>query len=192
MILKNGIELYHASYTPIKKIDLSLCASGKDFGKGFYVTADYHQACRFLRTAIGKAIKNKVPNVNEKVGYVSIFEYELCPNSDIKYHEFKTSDVDWLHCIVAHRKHGILYSELSKWKYFDIIAGKIANDSTNQVLTAYINGFYGEVGTYEADETAIKFLLPENLSNQICFRSEKSLTNLCFKDFKIVELEKFK
>ena len=184
--------LYHGTIYDFDDIDVSAGKGYKDFGKGFYVTADYHQACRFLRTAIGKAIKNKVPNVNEKVGYVSIFEYELCPNSDIKYHEFKTSDVDWLHCIVAHRKHGILYSELSKWKYFDIIAGKIANDSTNQVLTAYINGFYGEVGTYEADETAIKFLLPENLSNQICFRSEKSLTNLCFKDFKIVELEKFK
>ena len=189
MILENGIALYHASYVPVKKIDLSLCASGKDFGKGFYVTTDYHQACRFLRTAIGKALKNKVPNVKENIGYVSVFEYESKPDSGITYHKFKTSDEDWLHCVVAHRKSGMLSEELSRWRDFDIIAGKIANDSMNQVLTAYINGFYGEVGSYEADETAIKFLLPNNLSNQICFRSEKSLATVRFKDFKTVVLE---
>ena len=36
MILKDGMLLYHGSYAPIDKIDLSMCASGKDFGKGFY------------------------------------------------------------------------------------------------------------------------------------------------------------
>ena len=70
-----------------------------------------------------------------------------------------------------------------------IIAGKIAIDSTNQVLTAYINGFYGEVGSYEADETAIKFLLPNKLSDQICFRTEYSLKNLHFIDSKIEKQE---
>ena len=123
MILTDGIELYHASYTAVEKIDLSLCAAGKDFGKGFYVTTDYSQACRFIRTAIGN------------------------------------------------------------------IAGKIANDSTNQILSAYINGFYGEVGSYEADETAIKFLLPNNLSDQICFRTENALQNLHFKGYRTVKLE---
>lgn len=91
--------------------------------------------------------------------------------------------------MVAHRKFGILDGELERWRNYDIIAGKIANDSTNQVLTAYINGFYGEVGSYEADETAIKFLLTNKLSDQICFRTEKALANLTFKDCKIEILE---
>lgn len=189
MILKAGIELYHASYTVVDKIDLSLCSSGKDFGKGFYVTTDYNQACRFMRTAIGKALKNLIPNVKENAGFVSIFEYEINDTENLNSYEFKSADKDWLHCVVAHRKSGILQDELSKWQNFDIISGKIANDSTNQVLTAYINGFYGEIGSFEADETAINFLLPENLSNQICFRTEKSLSNLHFKGFKTVKLE---
>ncbi len=189
MILTDGIELYHASYTAVEKIDLSLCAAGKDFGKGFYVTTDYSQACRFIRTAIGKALKNHVENVDSGTGYVSVYEYKTDKSANINYFEFRSSDEGWLHCVVAHRKRGILKNELEKWQDYDIIAGKIANDSTNQVLTAYINGFYGEVGSYEADETAIKFLLPNNLSDQICFRTEKALQNLHFKGYRTVKLE---
>jgi len=55
---------------------LSLCAAGKDFGKGFYVTTDYSQACRSIRTAIGKALKNHVENVDSGTGYVSVYEYK--------------------------------------------------------------------------------------------------------------------
>ena len=40
MKLKDGMILYHGSYTPVQNIDLTKCAAGKDFGKGFYVTAD--------------------------------------------------------------------------------------------------------------------------------------------------------
>lgn len=189
MILTNGIKLYHASYKVIEKIDLALCASGKDFGKGFYVTTDYNQACRFIRTAIGKALKNHVSDVKPDTGYVSVYEYKSDLSSKIEYHEFKSADEDWLHCVVAHRKSGILKDELERWQDYDIIAGKIANDSTNQVLTAYINGFYGEVGSYEADETAIKFLLTNKLSDQICFRTEKSVARLSFTDCKIEKLE---
>ena len=189
MILTNGITLYHASYKPVEKIDLSLCAAGKDFGKGFYVTTDYKQACRFIRTSIGKALKNHVADVKSDTGYVSVFEYGQNSSTEVNYYEFSSADEDWIHCVVAHRKFGILDGELERWRNYDIIAGKIANDSTNQVLTAYINGFYGEVGSYEADETAIKFLLPNKLSDQICFRTENALANLTFKDCKIEILE---
>ena len=189
MILREEITLYHASYTVIKKIDLSLCASGKDFGQGFYVTTDYNQACRFIRSAIGKAVKNHVKDVKSDIGYISIFKYKQNLSTNIRYHEFNSADEDWLHCVVAHRKSDALKNEVQKWQDYDIIAGKITNDSTNQVLTAYINGFYGEVGSTEADATAIKFLIPNKLSDQICFRTEKALKSLCFKEYKIVKLE---
>ncbi len=189
MILTDGIELYHASYTVVKDIDLSLCAKGKDFGKGFYLTTDYNQACKFVKTAIGKALKNGVLNVKADVGYISVFEYKHNPENNIHFLEFESADENWLHCVIAHRKLGLLKESLSTWKSYDIIAGKIANDSTNQVLTAYMNGFYGEVGSYEADKTAIKFLLPNKLSNQICFKTTKSLSCLQFKDYKTVTIE---
>lgn len=37
--LKEGMLLYHGSYTEVSKIDLSKCIAGKDFGKGFYTTS---------------------------------------------------------------------------------------------------------------------------------------------------------
>lgn len=33
--LKNGMPLFHGSYTTVEKIDLTLCNNGKDFGRGF-------------------------------------------------------------------------------------------------------------------------------------------------------------
>lgn len=46
MILNEGIVLYHGSYKEISDIDLNLCAKGKDFGQGFYLTTDFESASR--------------------------------------------------------------------------------------------------------------------------------------------------
>ncbi|WP_196814247.1 DUF3990 domain-containing protein [Butyrivibrio sp. LC3010] len=40
MKLKDGMLLYHGSYTSVENIDLNQCMNGKDFGKGFYLTSD--------------------------------------------------------------------------------------------------------------------------------------------------------
>lgn len=37
-MLRTGDVLYHGSYAKVDHIDLSLCVSGKDFGRGFYLT----------------------------------------------------------------------------------------------------------------------------------------------------------
>ena len=93
---------------------------------------------------------------------------------------FDDANRDWLHCVAEHRKRDLFSKSQNDWNEFDIIAGKIANDTTNQVLTTYINGLYGEVGSDLADETAIRLLFPNKLSDQICFKTEKSLKMLSF------------
>ncbi len=52
MKLKDGMLLFHGSYTPVEKIDLERCAKGKDFGRGFYLTSDLNQARNFIRSSI--------------------------------------------------------------------------------------------------------------------------------------------
>jgi len=42
------IELYHGSNMIVKEIDLNKGRLGKDFGKGFYLSEDKHQAMRIL------------------------------------------------------------------------------------------------------------------------------------------------
>ena len=189
MILCDGTELYHASYKIVETVDLSKCNPGKDFGTGFYLTTSYSQACRFVKTAIAKAIKNGIKDVKPDTGYISVFKYKEKPAKKISYFEFSGADEDWLHCVAAPRQKGLLKGEISKWEKYDILAGKIANDATNQVLTAYMNGLYGEIGSYEADETAIKFLLPDNLSDQICFRTQKAVDTLQFQNYETIKVE---
>ena len=76
MILQDNIKLYHASYIAVEKIDLTLCSEGKDFGKGFYLTTNYEQACRFVKTSIKKAIKNGINISNNSIGYISVYEFK--------------------------------------------------------------------------------------------------------------------
>ena len=189
MILENGIELYHASYKIVDTIDLSKCNPGKDFGTGFYVTTSYKQACRFVKTSIAKAIKNGVKDIQPDTGYISLFKYKENLAIKISYFEFSGANEDWLHCVAAHRQKGLLKDEIAKWQKYDILAGKIANDATNQVLTAYMNGLYGEIGSYEADEAAIKFLIPDNLSDQICFRTQNAVETLQFQKYEIIKVK---
>ena len=180
MILENNKPLYHGSYIAVDKPDLSKCLKGKDFGQGFYLTTDIDQARRFVKSSIGKALKNGIEISDKSKGYLSIFNV----NQDgLLIHEFETADSEWLHCVAAHRMKGILPRELEKWEKYDVIAGKIANDTTNQVITAYINGLYGEVGSEEADETAIRLLKPEKLTDQICIRTQKAIKKLNYIDF---------
>ena len=47
--------LYHGSYTEISTVDLSKCKPGKDFGRGFYLTASFEQAQNFVPLSIKKA-----------------------------------------------------------------------------------------------------------------------------------------
>ena len=188
MILKENIVLYHGSYTEVKKIDLSLCAKGKDFGKGFYLTSDFSQAARFVKTAVAKAKKNGVIKEPVESGFVSSFRFNTKP--DVSFFEFEEASRDWLHCVVAHRHSGLLSEETERFGNIDIISGKIANDTTNQVITAYMNGLYGTVGSEAADNIAIGLLLPDKLSNQICFRSESSLQCLSFLESKSVPLRR--
>lgn len=176
MIINSGIKIYHGSYTTVEKPDLSMCGKGKDFGQGFYVTTDKEQARRFVRSSIGKAIKNGLCDDKQRVGYVSI--YEFTDLNSLKIYEFESADRDWLHCVAMHRRHSLFSDELGRWAKYDVIGGKIANDNTNQVITAYINGLYGVVGSEIADRTAIGLLLPEKLTDQICLRTDKVLKRL--------------
>jgi hypothetical protein len=171
-------KLFHGSYMVVEKPDLKKCEAGKDFGKGFYLTTDVDQARRFVKSAVGKALKNGMVSEPRKKGYVSIF---TCGSTEgLRVFEFKTADKEWLHCVASHRRSGLMPGEEKKWKDYDIIVGKIANDNTNQVITAYINGVYGEVGSDTADRIAIGLLLPEKLTDQICFRTQKAINTLTY------------
>ena len=127
-----------------------------------------------------KAKKNGIVVEDELRGYLNI--YTITDLNDLQVYEFPTANREWLHCVAAHRRSQLFADEVQKWDKYDIIAGKIANDTTNQVITAYMEGLYGEVGSVRADEIAIGLLLPEKLTNQICIRTDKALKKMSFVD----------
>ena len=88
-------------------------------------------------------------------------------------HIFENADVDWLHCIAAHRKKKMFIEVEREMARYDIIAGKIADDATNATLTAYLAGAFGTAGDKEADDFCIRQLLPNKLKDQYCFKNDK-------------------
>ncbi|WP_303817965.1 DUF3990 domain-containing protein [Selenomonas ruminantium] len=181
MMLNDKTTLYHGSYVVVDKPDLAMCRPHKDFGQGFYLTTSHEQAVRFARTSVRKAIRRGELPTDTRSGYVSSFEFFKSGNLTI--HEFATTDASWLHCVVAHRKSGHFVRELESWRDFDILVGKIANDNTNLVLTVFMNGGYGTIESSKATETALGFLLPDRLQDQICFRTEAALRALEYKGY---------
>ena len=180
MILKDGQLLYHGSYVGIERVDLSKSSEGKDFGRGFYLTTDPLQARGFLRASIRKAIRQgKIPE-DRAAGFVSVFRYR--ENTRLDRFDFSTADKLWLQFVAMNRLGGrgqlqmigTLRDILGK----DLICGKVANDQTNETITAYLSGAFGAMDDERAISFAVSMLRPERLTDQLCFRTEKSLENL--------------
>ena len=75
MKLSKGMLLFHGSYTSIENIQLEMCAAGKDFGRGFYLTSNAIQARQFLKTSVSKAQRLGDAPLTQNYGFE-----ELMPN----------------------------------------------------------------------------------------------------------------
>lgn len=176
--LKDGLILYHGSYCEVKEPDLAKCAKRKDFGQGFYLTTSKEQAESFLKTSIAKAIAAGKIEDTQDFGYISTFEIKLL--KELEVHVFEEADVNWLHCIAAHRKKKLFIEVEREMAKYDVVIGKIADDATNATLTAYLGSVFGTVGDKEADDFCIKQLLPNKLKDQYCFKTEDAIKCLKF------------
>lgn len=165
----NNITVYHGSYMEVSQPDLKECKEGKDFGRGFYITTDRNQAIKFAKLIAQR----------HSTTYGVLNEYILSDIDGLRYYAFENTDMDWLNCVVGNRRKQ--FSHLSaKWTDYDILSGKVANDDTSTVINAYLLGIYGEIGSYRAGNMAISNLEPENLKDQLCFKTDKAISKLSF------------
>lgn len=181
MSLQDGTILYHGSYASIETIELSRCAAGKDFGKGFYLTADQEQARRFIQTSLRKAKNVGEVTSGQAHGFVSSFVFHK-PQAPLDVFEFPDANEEWLWFVSLNRRT-LLAKQLSAKvspRLFgsDVIVGKIANDTTNPVITTYLNGLYGPVESSASASVAINMLLPNRLKLQYCFLTERAVACL--------------
>lgn len=176
--IEDGLILYHGSYCEVSEPDLSKCAKKKDFGQGFYLTTSREQAESFVKTSIVKALASGTLETSQSYGYISVFK--LISSKQLRVYIYEEANVDWLHCIAAHRKKKLFPEVEVEMSKYDIIVGKIADDATNSTLTAYIGGVFGLAGNKEADDFCIRQLLPNKLKDQYCFKTSRAIECLNF------------
>lgn len=164
--MQNSKLLYHGSLESVKKVDLNKCKPWKDFGRGFYLTDDLNQAIKFAKQKKEKSSKENV------VPCVSVFKYTYDKN--IKVCEFENADEDWFNTIIGFRKQGDDF----KLKNFDIVIGKIADDSTRLVLDAALNNTYGDLNDPNVQKFIINLLEVDRLKTQYCFKTEIAIKQL--------------
>ena len=184
-MLKDGMLLFHGSYIAVEHIDLNKCMQGKDFGKGFYLTSDPSQARSFIRSSLYKAQMIGAVLPSQNYGFVSSYRFHS-PKEGIRYYEFPDAEKEWLWFISLNRRRKLAEDlrQLINPNLFnaEIVVGKIANDTTNPVITTYLNGLYGSITSENAVRTAINQLMPDHLSDQFCFLTESAISCLEFQE----------
>lgn len=152
--------LYHGSDVEVTNPKIVQSEKGKDFGFAFYLTPIKEQAERMAKR------KQRINSSSKAV--VSVFEYNENETKKLKYKNFKKPNLEWLDMIIACRtnasfKHG-----------YDIVEGKIADDSVGETILFVIDGVIKK-------EDAIERLKFQKINSQIAFCTEDSLKLLKFK-----------
>lgn len=151
--------LYHGSDVEVKNPSIIKTEKGRDFGCAFCLTPIKEQAERMAKR---KQRMNK-----SEAAVVSVFEYNEKAINNFKYKLFNNPDLEWLDMIIKCRtnpsfKHG-----------YDIVGGKIADDSVGETILFVIDGVIKK-------EDAIERLKFQKINSQIAFCSEESLKIIKF------------
>lgn len=121
--------LYHGSNVNIERIDLKKSHPNKDFGQGFYLSADYQQAWRMgeFRALIegGEPIMNTYE-----------FDESVMTSNELKVLTFSDYSQDWADFIFRNRENKTTQPAHN----FDIVYGPIANDRVGLQMSKYEAG----------------------------------------------------
>lgn len=124
------MRLYHGSNIEISTPDLSKSKPYKDFGQGFYLSADKNQAMRMA--------KQKTLQLMQGTPCVSEFDFDesLLRSKELKVKSFNDYSIDWARFVLENRdiKHQ------HPTHHYDIVYGPIADDGVTFQLRRYQSG----------------------------------------------------
>lgn len=154
--------LYHGSNVKIEVPNLEKSKPYKDFGRGFYLSADKNQALRMaeqktLQLLIGEPI-------------VSEFEFDetLLQSNELKVKIFEDYSVEWANFILqnrdVHNQHPI--------HEYDIVYGPIADDGVTFQLRRY------QSGTISIEELVKELKYAKGITFQYFFGTTLALEKL--------------
>lgn len=154
--------LYHGTNIDFSEIDLSKSKPNKDFGKGFYLSANYGQAMEMA----------KIKYAQNKKGVVRVFTYEFdesCLESDdFKILRFETYSNEWADFILKNRTN----SSNTNIHDYDVVYGPIADDRVGAQIRLYEDGLIN----IEMLVNNLKFM--KGMTMQYIFCTEKSIKYL--------------
>ena len=152
------MKLYHGSNLVVNSPRILTNLRALDFGAGFYLTSSKEQARKWAKAVARRR--------GEGDSTVNIYELEESFRSRLNILEFSTANAEWLDFVVQNRKEKRVSS-------YDLVIGPVANDSTLPVIDDYMDGKYDK-------EEAVKRLLPQKLTDQYAFLTEKAISFLTF------------
>ena len=162
------MKLYHGSNVPVNVPDLQHSKPYKDFGKGFYLSANRKQA-------VGMA-EQKLNQIKQGSVYVStfLFDESVMTSGELKVKIFDDYSEDWARFVEANRRNPNYEHD------FDLIFGPVANDQV-----------YASFALYESDlidfAELINRLKVRKLTDQVLFHTEKALSLLKYAGSEVVQ-----
>ena len=154
-----NLKLFHGSNIEVKVPKILPNLRALDFGAGFYLTSSEEQAIRWAKVVCLRR--------REKSPIINIYEIDEEKIAQLNVLRFETANETWLDFVVNNRK------ELMLENTYDLVIGPVANDSTLPVIDDYMDGRYTK-------QEAVKRLLPQNLTDQYAFLTNKALELLVF------------
>ena len=125
------------------------------------MTSDLNQARRWAQRTTSRR--------HEGVPTTSVYKADLPFPENFKILHFIRSDEAWLDFVVANRTNESFQND------YDIVIGPVANDQTILTINLYMEGLLGK-------EAAIAELLPQRLSDQYTFRTDRAIALLQFQE----------
>lgn len=153
--------LYHGSNVAIDEIDLSKSRPGKDFGKGFYLSADKQQAIEMAESKV--AFLGGEPIVTEFE-----FDCDIITSSKFKVKTFNAYTEEWAKFVYDNREN---FSDTPIHDY-DIIYGPIANDRVGTHIRNFKNG------SIDLDELLRRIKFLKGITFQYYFGTEVAIQTL--------------
>lgn len=154
--------LYHGSNVDITTIDLSISKPYKDFGKGFYLSADKHQAIRMAEQRASMMLNGK-PIVNK-----FLFDENSMRDGSLKVLAFDDYSTEWAKFVLKNRD----YDVPQPCHDYDIVFGPIADDGVTFQLRRY------KAGAITIKELVEELKYARGITYQYYFGTQRALSKL--------------
>lgn len=156
------MRLYHGTNVEFNEIDLSKSKVGKDFGCGFYLSADREQALELA--------KRKAEQSGE--GEPKVYEYEfdetLLQGNELSVQNFGEYSREWAEFVLANRRNRARDSVHS----YDVVIGPIANDTVGFQIRRFT------AGIIDMERFIQELQYMKGISFQYFFGTERAIKHL--------------